>query len=201
MSGSIRSFFSKAASYAGYYDSVWGSIPGDAVREAMEKKGWRFEAISAPESKLAYFSMGGMAGYMPTMKAVSPEGQSLFLATDDALIERYKKAKEEAAREVYNVPGLGREIRHFLDRTADIPCDKVCNEMKREGWQFEMNSDYKNLIYTAPLLHSAFGSPYPEFTVKSADGKDVFKSDDEELLARYKSDKNRISAHVHGLTP
>ncbi|QQG37038.1 MAG: hypothetical protein HYS17_04545 [Micavibrio aeruginosavorus] len=201
MSGSIRSFFAKAASYAGYYDSVWASIPGEAVRKAMEKKGWRFEPVSAARGELAYFSMGGMAGYMPTMKAISPEGQSLFLATDKALIERYKQAKEDTAREVYNVPGLGRELRHFLDKTADIPCAKVCDELKREGWQFETSEEYISLIYTAPLLHSAFGAPYPELTVKSANGKDVFRSGDKELLARYESDKNRASARVHGLTP
>lgn len=200
MKDSIRSFFSKAACYAGYYDSVWGSIPGEAVRQAMEQKGWRFEPLKASEDKLAYFSMGGMAGYMPTMKAISPEGQSLYMTTDNALIARYNQIKEETSREIYGVAGLGRELRHHFDKTAAIPCDKVRNELTREGWQFETTAEYRSLMHAAPMFYTAFGSPYPELTVKSPEGKDVFKSGDQELLARYENDKARVSARVHGLS-
>lgn len=200
MKDSIRSFFSKAACYAGYYDSIWGSIPGESVRQAMEKKGWRFEPLKPSDDKLGYFSMGGMAGYMPTMKAISPEGQSLFMTADDALIARYKQVKEETAREVYGVVGLGRELHHYFDKSAAIPSAPVRDELTREGWKFETTDEYRNLIHAAPMFYTAFGSPYPELTVKSAEGKDVFKSGDQELLARYENDKARVSARVHGLT-
>lgn len=86
---------------------------------------------------------------------------------------------------------------HYLDTVASIPSEKVIKALEKEGWRFAPSQ------WNTPESVEAIGimgvPSFLEMTrILSPEGLPVFEKGNEHLRARYESDKQRLSAEIHG---
>ncbi len=85
---------------------------------------------------------------------------------------------------------------YYRDVLSTIPSPKVCDLMKKEGWNF-IPSEYADIII---LMPDSSGLGLPLTTAVTDTGARVYRANDPKIIKNYEDAKKKAAAIVHGFS-